>query len=304
MNHLVTIGDLSRDRIEGLLDLAAELDQPEKKHALSHLLRGYVVATMFFEASTRTRLSFESAALRLGAGVVGFAEADTTSTKKGETLEDTVRMCMAYGDVLVLRHPEIGSAARAAKVALVPVVNGGDGANEHPTQTLVDLYTIRKAFGKIDGLRIAFVGDLLYGRTVHSLLAALAKYTNITATLVGPKSLALPESHRRHATLHGIDLRDADRLEDAIPEVDLVYMTRIQKERFPPGAADVGGGYRLDARMLSAAKKELRVLHPLPRVDEIATDVDATPHALYFPQAANGVPVRQAVLLSVLGKKP
>lgn len=304
MNHLVTIGDLSRDRIEGLLDLAAELDQPEKKHALSHLLRGYVVATMFFEASTRTRLSFESAALRLGAGVVGFAEADTTSTKKGETLEDTVRMCMAYGDVLVLRHPEIGSAARAAKVASVPVVNGGDGANEHPTQTLVDLYTIRKAFGKIDGLRIAFVGDLLYGRTVHSLLAALAKYTNITATLVGPKSLALPESHRRHATLHGIDLRDADRLEDAIPEVDLVYMTRIQKERFPPGAADVGGGYRLDARMLSAAKKELRVLHPLPRVDEIATDVDATPHALYFPQAANGVPVRQAVLLSVLGKKP
>lgn len=304
MNHLVTIGDLSRDRIEGLLDLAAELDQPEKKHALSHLLRGYVVATMFFEASTRTRLSFESAALRLGAGVVGFAEADTTSTKKGETLEDTVRMCMAYGDVLVLRHPEIGSAARAAKVASVPVVNGGDGANEHPTQTLVDLYTIRKAFGKIDGLRIAFVGDLLYGRTVHSLLAALAKYTNITATLVGPKSLALPESHRRHATLHGIDLRDADRLEDAIPEVDLVYMTRIQKERFPPGAADVGGGYRLDARMLSAAKKELRVLHPLPRVDEIATDVDATPHALYFPQAANGVPVRQAVLLSVLGLKP
>ncbi|NOU30833.1 MAG: aspartate carbamoyltransferase [Polyangiaceae bacterium] len=304
MNHLVTIGDLSRDRIEGLLDLAAELDQPEKKHALSHLLRGYVVATMFFEASTRTRLSFESAALRLGAGVVGFAEADTTSTKKGETLEDTVRMCMAYGDVLVLRHPEIGSAARAAKVASVPVVNGGDGANEHPTQTLVDLYTIRKAFGKVDGLRIAFVGDLLYGRTVHSLLAALAKYTNITATLVGPKSLALPESHRRHATLHGIDLRDADRLEDAIPEVDLVYMTRIQKERFPPGAADVGGSYRLDAKMLGAAKKELRVLHPLPRVDEIATDVDATPHALYFPQAANGVPVRQAVLLSVLGVKP
>lgn len=304
MNHLVTIGDLSRDRIEGLLDLAAELDQPEKKHALSHLLRGYVVATMFFEASTRTRLSFESAALRLGAGVVGFAEADTTSTKKGETLEDTVRMCMAYGDVLVLRHPEIGSAARAAKVASVPVVNGGDGANEHPTQTLVDLYTIRKAFGKVDGLRIAFVGDLLYGRTVHSLLAALAKYTNITATLVGPKSLALPESHRRHATLHGIDLRDADRLEDAIPEVDLVYMTRIQKERFPPGAADVGGSYRLDARMLGAAKKELRVLHPLPRVDEIATDVDATPHALYFQQAANGVPVRQAVLLSVLGVRP
>lgn len=304
MNHLVTIGDLSRDRIEGLLDLAAELDQPEKKHALSHLLRGYVVATMFFEASTRTRLSFESAALRLGAGVVGFAEADTTSTKKGETLEDTVRMCMAYGDVLVLRHPEIGSAARAAKVASVPVVNGGDGANEHPTQTLVDLYTIRKAFGKVDGLRIAFVGDLLYGRTVHSLLAALAKYTNITATLVGPKSLALPESHRRHATLHGIDLRDADRLEDAIPEVDLVYMTRIQKERFPPGAADVGGGYRLDAKMLSAAKKELRVLHPLPRVDEIATDVDATPHALYFGQAAHGVPVRQAVLLSVLGVDP
>ncbi len=304
MNHLITIGDLSRSRIEGLLDLAAQLDQPEKKHALSHLLRGYVVATMFFEASTRTRLSFESAALRLGAGVVGFAEADTTSTKKGETLEDTVRMCMAYGDVLVLRHPEIGSAARAAKVASVPVVNGGDGANEHPTQTLVDLYTIRKAFGKVDGLRIAFVGDLLYGRTVHSLLAALAKYTNITATLVGPKSLALPESHRRHATLHGIELRDADRLEDAIPEVDLVYMTRIQKERFPPGAADVGGSYRLDAKMLAAAKKDLRVLHPLPRVDEIATDVDATPHALYFGQAAHGVPVRQAVLLSVLGKKP
>ncbi len=304
MKHLVTIGDLSRDRIEGLLDLAAQLDLPEKKHALSHLLRGYVVATMFFEASTRTRLSFESAALRLGAGVVGFAEADTTSTKKGETLEDTVRMCMAYGDVLVLRHPEIGSAARAAKVASVPVVNGGDGANEHPTQTLVDLYTIRKAFGKVDGLRIAFVGDLLYGRTVHSLLTALAKYTNITATLVGPKSLALPDSHRRHATLHGIDVRDAERLDDVIPEVDLVYMTRIQKERFPPGAADVAGSYRLDAAMLGAAAKELRVLHPLPRVDEIATDVDATPHALYFSQAANGVPVRQAVLLSVLGVKP
>jgi aspartate carbamoyltransferase catalytic subunit len=304
MNHLVTIGDLSRERIDALIGLAAELDQPEKKHALAHLLRGHVVATMFFEASTRTRLSFESAALRLGAGVIGFAEADTTSTKKGETLEDTVRMCMAYGDVLVLRHPEIGSAARAAKVASVPVVNGGDGANEHPTQTLVDLYTIKKAFGKIDGLRIAFVGDLLYGRTVHSLLAALAKYTNITATLVGPKSLALPESHRRHATLHGIDLRDADRLEDAIPNVDLVYMTRIQKERFLPGAVDLGASYRLDAKMLGAASKDLRVLHPLPRVDEIATDVDATPHALYFPQAAHGVPVRQAVLLSVLGVKP
>lgn len=298
MKHLISIGDCSREAIDELLFHARMI--AKAPHRMADVLRGRVVLTMFFEPSTRTRLSFESAALRLGAGTLGFAEPKVTSAAKGETLEDTVRMCMAYGDALVIRHPEAGAAARAAAVSRVPIINAGDGANEHPTQSLVDLYTMRELHGHLDGLRVGFVGDLRFGRTVHSLLAALALYRGVSVSLFAPPALALPDVYRERARAGGLAIDDAPSLDAMIRSVDVLYVTRVQRERFPAGEELDVGAYHVTAQTLAHAPAGLRVLHPLPRVDEIAIDVDATAHAAYFAQAANGVPVRQAVLLELL----
>jgi aspartate carbamoyltransferase catalytic subunit len=298
LRHLVEIDSLTRADMEAVLALAREFERhPERVRTR---LAGKLVLTMFFEASTRTRLSFESAALRLGAGVLGFSDAGSTSTKKGESLEDTVRMAMSYADVLVLRHPEAGSAKRAAAVSKVPVVNAGDGANEHPSQTLVDLFAMYKHRGSLDGVRIALVGDLAHGRTVHSLVTALGKFRGVELTLVAPPSLALPDKYLQVASAAGVHVRTCADVGEALPGSDFVYMTRIQKERFESEAFALGDAYRLDANKLASAPASLRVLHPLPRVDEIASDVDATPFAAYFEQAAGGVPVRQAILCTLL----
>jgi aspartate carbamoyltransferase catalytic subunit len=296
MKHFTTISDLTRPGIEALLASAAQF----KLERENDRLRNKLVLSMFFEASTRTRLSFESAVLRSGAKVLGFADSMSTSTKKGETLEDTVRMAMGYADCLVLRHPEEGSAARAARVSTVPVINAGDGSNEHPSQTLVDLFTMLEQRGSLDGVRIGFVGDLAHGRTVHSLITALSKFRDVRATLVAPPRLGLPDAYLRFATGAGIEVETRESVQALVHDHDFIYMTRIQKERFPSSDFVLPDAFKLTARDLAGAASTLRILHPLPRVDEIHKDVDALRHAAYFQQAANGVPVRQAILQHVL----
>jgi aspartate carbamoyltransferase catalytic subunit len=300
MRHFTTISDLTRPNIEALLASAKHFKQVHRDAKHEPILHGKLVLTMFFEPSTRTRLSFESAALRSGASVLGFSDAAATSTKKGETLEDTVRMAMSYADCLVLRHPEEGSAARAARVSTVPIINAGDGSNEHPSQTLVDVFTMHEQRGSIDGVRIAFVGDLAHGRTVHSLITALAKFRDVHVTLVSPATLALPDSYLRFATGAGIQVETRASAQELVHDHDFIYMTRIQKERFASGDFVLPDAFKLGARDFNNAASNLRVLHPLPRVDEISKDVDALPHAAYFEQAANGVPMRQAILQHVL----
>ena len=267
----------------------------------SEMLKGKILATLFFEPSTRTRLSFEAAMLKLGGAVIGFAEAELASVKKGENLADTVRTVENYADVIALRHPLDGAAKLAAELAKIPIINGGSGSEEHPTQALTDLYTVQKEKKKIDGLKIALVGDLRYGRTVHSLAYALSLY-NIDLYLISPESLRM-----RHEVLRAIEnkiqLTEDSNLEKVIPKIDVLYVTRIQKERFPEPAeyAKVKGVYKINIETLSNAKKDMVILHPLPRVDEIANEVDKTPQARYFQQVWNGVVVRMALLSLVLG---
>ena len=299
MDHVVTIQDLADDEIASILDRARELLPVARGEERSDAFVGKILATCFFEPSTRTRLSFETAMHRLGGNVIGFADSRTTSHLKGETLADAVRMVAGYADAIVLRHPQEGSARLAAEISDVPVINGGDGAGQHPTQTLLDLFTIREELGKLEGLTVGLLGDLRYGRTVHSLAAALARY-DTTMHFIAPESLAmprrvtagLPDGWSAHTTLNGV-----------LPELDLLYVTRIQKERFPDPEdyVRVAGAYTISAETLRDAKPGLRVLHPLPRVGEIATDVDETEHAAYFRQAFNGVPVRMALLEMLLG---
>jgi aspartate carbamoyltransferase catalytic subunit len=298
VKHLVEIGSLKRADIEALLLAAKTLeDYPQRAR---ERLAGKLVLTMFFEPSTRTRLSFESAALRLGARVLGFSDPASTSTNKGESLEDTVRMAMSYADLLIIRHPEAGSAQRAAAVSKVPVVNAGDGSNEHPSQTLLDLFAMYKHRGSLDGVRVALVGDLAHGRTAHSLVRALTLFTDVELTLVTPPTLELPEKYMQYALDSGVKVHSCIDVQDALPKSDFVYMTRIQKERFKSADFVLGDAYRLDAKKLASASPSLRILHPLPRIDEIAEDVDATPFAAYFEQAAGGVPIRQAILNALL----
>ncbi len=267
----------------------------------SDVLKGKILATLFFEPSTRTRLSFEAAMLKLGGSVIGFAEAEIASVRKGENLADTVRTVENYADVIALRHPLDGAAKLAAELAAIPIINGGSGSEEHPTQALIDLYTIRKEKKKIDGLKIALVGDLRYGRTVHSLAYALSLY-NIDLYLVSPESLRM-----RREVLRAIQKRirviEESNLEKIIPRIDVLYVTRIQKERFPDPTeyAKVKGVYKINLETLRAARKNMIILHPLPRVDEIADEVDKTPQARYFQQVWNGVVVRMALLSLVLG---
>ncbi|MCW4005384.1 MAG: aspartate carbamoyltransferase [Candidatus Bathyarchaeota archaeon] len=267
----------------------------------SDMLKGKILANIFFEPSTRTRLSFESAMLKLGGSVIGFADAESTSVAKGENLADTMRTIENYADIIALRHPLEGAAKLAAEFSSVPVINAGSGAEEHPTQALIDLYTIQKERGRIDGLKIALVGDLRYGRTVHSLAYALSFY-DIKLTLVSPESLKMRREVLR-SIQSKINVCETQHLEEVIPNVDVLYVTRIQKERFPAQAdyAKVQGAYRIDLKALAEAKDDLIILHPLPRVDEIAPEVDATPKARYFQQVWNGVVVRMALLSLVLG---
>jgi aspartate carbamoyltransferase catalytic subunit len=292
LRHLTSIHDVDDKALAALLDRAAVMDKdPGRSKAL---LDGRIVCTAFFEPSTRTRLSFEAAAHRLGARVIGFSDPATTSSAKGETLEDTARMLSGYADLVVMRHPVKGAADRAKAVASVPIVNAGDGPGEHPTQTLLDLYTMRKHKGELAGLTVGLVGDLKHGRTVHSLVPALLRVGAKPLSIAAP-GLELPKDLAAKAP--------ATDLEEAARRCDVLYVTRIQKERFEDAKEyeAVKGHYRIDADLLARTRSKAIVLHPLPRVDEIATDVDATPAAKYFDQARSGVPVRMAVLATLLG---
>ena len=298
---LISIDDLRLDEILDYLELAAKVEAIPDAEKVG-MLPGKILATLFFEPSTRTRLSFESAMCRLGGRVIGFSEAGNSSTAKGESFSDTIRTVEQYADIIAVRHPKEGTARLASEIARIPIVNGGDGANQHPTQTLLDLYTIRKFFGKVDGLKIALVGDLKYSRTIHSLCRALLLFDGVEMTLVSPESLRLPGHLMKAAAGTTATFRESDSLPEAIRASDLVYMTRIQKERFPDVVdyEKVKNCYCLDARMLADAPAHAKVLHPLPRVNEISPDVDATPHAGYFEQARNGVSMRQALILDLL----
>jgi aspartate carbamoyltransferase catalytic subunit len=295
---LVSINDYTREEHIRILDLAEGFE----KEPTRNILQGYVVATLFFEPSTRTRLSFESAASRLGAKVIGFSEPGSSSVQKGESLRDTIKMVSNYSDIIVMRHPKEGSARFASEVAGVPIINAGDGANQHPTQTLLDMYSIRKTQGKLDDLSIAFVGDLKYGRTVHSLVIALSNY-NTVFHLVSPQELKLPSSVKIHIKEKNLAYSQYTDINDVIPLVDILYMTRIQKERFsdPIEYEKVKNSYILNNSMLGNAKPNLKIMHPLPRVNEINIDVDENEKAYYFTQALNGVFVRQALLAAILG---
>ncbi len=296
---LVTIANLTREKIDYLLEMAQEFE----KHPNRKLLDGRVVATLFFEPSTRTRLSFETAASRLGARVIGFTDPKVTSSTKGETLKDTIMMVGNYADIIVMRHYLEGAARYAAEVSPVPVVNAGDGANQHPTQTMLDLYSIKKTQGTLENLNIYMVGDLKYGRTVHSLLQAMRHY-NPTFHFIAPRELAMPEEYKLYCDDRGIKyVEHEDFNEDVISGADILYMTRVQRERFTDlmEYERVKDVYILRENMLAKAKENMRILHPLPRVNEIAYDVDASPHAYYFEQARNGLYAREAILCNALG---
>lgn len=296
---LVTIADLSKEKIMYLLEMAGEFE----KHPNRKILDGKIVATLFFEPSTRTRLSFETAANRLGAKVIGFTDPKVTSSTKGETLKDTIMMVGNYADVIVMRHFLEGAACYAAEVSPVPVVNAGDGANQHPTQTMLDLYSIYKTQGTLENLDICLVGDLKYGRTVHSLLMAM-RHFNPTFHFIAPKELAMPEEYKAYCREYGIRFEEHHDFNEAtISQADILYMTRVQRERFTDlmEYERVKDVYILKASMLKNAKENLRILHPLPRVNEIAYDVDNEPYAYYFEQAHNGLFAREAIICDVLG---
>lgn len=300
MRHdFVTIADLSKEKIMYLLEMAQEFE----KYPNRELLKGKVVATLFFEPSTRTRLSFETAANRLGARVIGFSDAKASSVSKGETLKDTVLMVSNYADVIVMRHYVEGAAQYASEVAPVPIVNAGDGAHMHPSQCLLDLYSIYKTQGTLDNLNIYLVGDLKYGRTVHSLITAM-RHFNPTFHFIAPKELAMPDEYKIYCKEHGIKyVEHTDFNEDVIADADILYMTRVQKERFSDlmEYERVKNVYILKNSMLGKAKSNMKILHPLPRVNEIAYDVDDNPHAYYIQQAGNGLFAREAIFSHVLG---
>jgi aspartate carbamoyltransferase catalytic subunit len=295
---LVSINDFTREEHLRILDLAEAFE----RHPKQRILEEYVVATLFFEPSTRTRLSFESAASRLGAQVIGFSDSSSSSTQKGESLRDTIKTVSNYSDIIIMRHPREGSARFASEVAGVPVINAGDGANQHPTQTLLDLYSIRKTQGTLDNLNIGFVGDLKYGRTVHSLVMAFCNYKT-TFHLVSPQELKLPSSVKLHIKEKKLEYIQYTDMNEIIPKVDILYMTRIQKERFsdPIDYEKTKNSYILRNSMLDQGKPNMKILHPLPRVNEITIDVDENAKAYYFIQALNGVFVRQALLAAILG---
>ena len=294
---LVSIIDYTKDEYLKILDLAAGFEKQPKQT----ILEGYVIATLFFEPSTRTRLSFESAVNQLGGRIIGFSDIGTTSVTKGETLNDTIKIVSNYSDLIVMRHPLEGSARFASEVASVPVINAGDGANQHPTQTLLDMYSIQKTQGKLDGLNIFMVGDLKYGRTVHSLLMAMSQFQT-TFNFISPDELKMPDKYKQHLDTLGLKYYEHKDFTDIIAEADILYMTRVQKERFsdPIEYEKVKNVYILKNDMLENTKDNLKVLHPFPRVNEITEDVDNNMKAYYFTQARNGVFTRQAIITSIL----
>jgi aspartate carbamoyltransferase catalytic subunit len=298
---VIAIKDFSKEEIIYILDEAEKMIPAAKGLTRMKTLEGRIMCTLFFEPSTRTRLSFESAMQILGGGVIGFADPSGASVAKGETLADTIRMADAFGDVIVLRHPLEGAARFASEYASIPVINGGDGAGQHPTQTLLDLFTIRQAKGKIEGKKVILLGDLKYGRTVHSMAYALAMF-DVEMIFVSPRGLEMPREVIRGLSSIGVTPLETNNLQDVIQDADVLYVTRIQKERFADieDYLKVAGTYRVDLELLKNAKKDLIVMHPLPRVDEISREVDATPHAWYFKQAFNAIPVRMAILKLVL----
>lgn len=295
---LVSINDYSKEEILEILELAKKFEEnPNRK-----ILEGKVIGVLFFEPSTRTRLSFEAAINRMGGKVVGFADSSNSSVQKGESLKDTIQTVNQYADLIVMRHPIEGSARYASEVATCPIINAGDGANQHPTQCLLDLYSILQTQGTLDNLDITFVGDLKYGRTVHSLAIAMTMF-NTRFHLVSPIELKLPSAVKIHIKEKKLPYFQYTELEDAIPQSDIIYMTRIQAERFsdPMEFEKVKNSYILYNSMLSNVKPNMRVLHPLPRVNEIALDVDNSPYAYYFKQAQNGMFVREALIAHILG---
>ncbi len=297
---LVSIDDLTTAEIMKILDLAAEFE----KEPIQDILRGRVVATLFFEPSTRTRLSFESAVNKLGGNVIGFTDSSSSSVTKGETLNDTIRTVNNYADLIVMRHPIEGSARYASEISTVPVINAGDGANQHPTQTLLDLYSILKTQGTLDKLNICMVGDLKYGRTVHSLLMAMSRWKT-SFNFVAPEELMMPDEYKLYLRNLGLTYYETSNLTEVINMADIIYMTRVQRERFsdPMEYEKVKNAYVLHENMLGETKQGMKILHPLPRVNEINTDVDANTKAYYFEQALNGVFTRQAIITTLLGLK-
>ncbi|MBU9825959.1 aspartate carbamoyltransferase [Rahnella perminowiae] len=296
---IISINDLSREELELVLDTAASL----KANPQPELLKHKVIASCFFEASTRTRLSFETSMHRLGASVVGFSDSSNTSLgKKGETLADTISVISTYVDAIVMRHPQEGAARLATEFSGgIPVLNAGDGANQHPTQTLLDLFTIQETQGRLDNIKIAMVGDLKYGRTVHSLAQALAKFNGNRFYFIAPDALAMPGYILTLLEEKGIEYSLHSSIDEVVSEIDILYMTRVQKERLDPSEyANVKAQFVLRAADLTDAQPHLKVLHPLPRIDEITPDVDKTPYAWYFQQAGNGIFARQALLALVL----
>ncbi len=297
---LVSIDDYSKEDYIEILRVAAEFE----KTPVQNILEGKVVATLFFEPSTRTRLSFESAVNRLGGRVIGFTDSSSSSVSKGESLKDTILTVSNYSDLIVMRHPLEGSARYASEVASVPVINAGDGANQHPTQCLLDLYSIQKTQGTLENLKISMVGDLKYGRTVHSLIMAMS-YFNPTFNFIAPDELRMPEEYKLFLDKKGIKYEEHTELAENIKDCDILYMTRVQRERFadPLEYEKVKNVYILKNKMLEGTKDHLKILHPLPRVNEISTDVDTNHKAYYFPQALNGVFTRQAIMAKILGLK-
>lgn len=299
--NLISITDFSKEEYLRIMDLAADFEaNPDQR-----LLDGKVVATLFFEPSTRTRLSFETAINRLGGEIIGFTDSSSSSVTKGETLHDTIKMVSNYADLIVIRHPLEGSARYASEVSDVPVINAGDGANQHPTQTLLDMYSIEKTQNRLDDINLFMVGDLKYGRTIHSLLMAMSHFDNQIFNFIAPPELAMPNEYKMY--LKSKDMRYFEHTEftDIISEADIIYMTRVQKERFPDPVdyEKVKNVYILRNKMLKHTKDNMRILHPLPRVNEIHTDVDSNPKAYYFDQARNGVYTRMAIIAHLLNLK-
>ena len=302
MKHLLSPLDLSVDETEDLLNLASRIAKDPEK--FSHCCDGKELATLFYEPSTRTRLSFEAAMINLGGSVLGFSSADSSSASKGESVSDTIRVISCYADICAMRHPKEGAPMVAAEKSGIPVINAGDGGHQHPTQTLTDLMTIRELRGSLDKFTIGLCGDLKFGRTVHSLIRSLIRYKNVKFILISPKELRVPDYIREDVLIHNnVEFEEVERLEDVIPQLDILYMTRVQKERFfsEDEYLRMKDFYILNKEKMAAAKDNMYVLHPLPRVNEISVEIDDDPRAAYFKQVQFGVYVRMALILTLLG---
>ena len=303
MRHLMSPLDFSVDELDNLMALAKDIEANPKKYA--HACEGKKLATCFYEPSTRTRLSFEAAMLNLGGSVLGFASADSSSASKGESVSDTIRVISCYADICAMRHPKEGAPLVASQKSRIPVINAGDGGHQHPTQTLADLLTIRSLKGRLDNMTIGLCGDLKFGRTVHSLIESLVRYKNVKFVLISPPELRVP-SYIRDEVLKGFEFKEVTNQDDVLPELDILYMTRVQKERFfkEEDYIRMKDCYILTKEKMDLAKDDMLVLHPLPRVNEISVEVDNDPRAAYFKQAQFGVYVRMALILTLLGLAP